>query len=75
MFNAWSLVGRTVREGLGGVALLEKVCHWRTLEVSKAPTTPRAALRHELSAVVPVPGLPAVRLRIMEMGPKESLPL
>jgi hypothetical protein len=26
--NACSAVGRTVWEGLGGVALLEEVCHW-----------------------------------------------
>ena len=27
--NAWLRVGRTVWEGIGGVALLEEVCHWR----------------------------------------------
>lgn len=27
--NAWSPVGSTVWKGLGGVALLEKVCYWR----------------------------------------------
>lgn len=26
--KAWFLVGGAVREGLGGVALLEEVCHW-----------------------------------------------
>ena len=26
--NAWLPVGRTIWEGLGGVALLEEVCHW-----------------------------------------------
>ena len=26
--NAWPPVGGTVWEGLGGVALLEKMCHW-----------------------------------------------
>jgi hypothetical protein len=27
--NAWFSVGRTIRKGLGGVALLEEVCHCR----------------------------------------------
>jgi hypothetical protein len=27
--NAWASVSGTVWEGLGGVALLEEVCHWR----------------------------------------------
>ena len=26
--NAWFPAGRTVWEGLGGVALLKEVCHW-----------------------------------------------
>ena len=34
--SAWSIVGRTVLEGLGGVALLEKVCHWLDFEFPKA---------------------------------------
>jgi len=29
--NTWSPVGKTVWEGLGGVALLEEVCHWSGL--------------------------------------------
>jgi hypothetical protein len=27
--NTWSLIGETVWEGKGGVALLGEVCHWR----------------------------------------------
>lgn len=38
--NAWPLVGGTVREGLGGVVLLEKACH----KFQKPPTTPSADL-------------------------------
>jgi hypothetical protein len=26
--NSWSSVGWTIWEGLGGMALLEEVCHW-----------------------------------------------
>jgi len=28
MLNSWSPVGETLWEGLGGVALLEELCHW-----------------------------------------------
>lgn len=35
-----SYVGGTVREGLGGMALLKDVCLGGGLEVSKAHTTP-----------------------------------
>jgi hypothetical protein len=38
--NTWSLVGGTVWEGLGGVALLKIVCYYlgTGFEVSKKPT-------------------------------------
>jgi hypothetical protein len=36
--NTWASVDGTVWEGLGGVALLEGVCHWgMDFEVSKTP--------------------------------------
>jgi hypothetical protein len=42
-----SLVGRTVWEGLGGVVLLEEVCHWRVgFEVSEAQARPSLTLPH-----------------------------
>jgi hypothetical protein len=35
--NAWSLFSGTVWEGLGGVTLLDKICHWGlALEYLKA---------------------------------------
>jgi hypothetical protein len=39
-------VGRTVWEGLGGVALLKQVYHWEGLEVSKAYTIPSYSPHH-----------------------------
>ena len=39
--NTWSPVGETVREGLGGVALLEEVCHWgRALKLQRPLSFP-----------------------------------
>lgn len=47
-FNSWSLVGASVWQGLGGVTLLERVCHgtwWQDGEVLRfknPPITPRS---------------------------------
>lgn len=40
--NAYFLLGRTVWEGLGDVALLEEMCHWGQagFEVSKVQAVP-----------------------------------
>ena len=39
--NAWSPDGGPVGEGLGGMALLEEVCHWReVLGFQKPKPTP-----------------------------------
>ena len=43
--NAWSLVAGTVWEGLGGVAMLEEVWHWRlTLRVQRLQLFPTSSL-------------------------------
>ena len=64
--NAWSLTGRAVWEGLGGVALLEEVYHRRqALRFQKPTPLPASSFcfmvvsTHELSATAPVPCLPA----------------
>jgi hypothetical protein len=45
MFESLVPVNGTVWEGLGGVALLEEVCHWEvSFEVSKAHTRSSLAL-------------------------------
>jgi hypothetical protein len=50
--NVWSSVGETVWEALGGVALLEEVCHWGVgFEVSEAHPIPSVSI-----CLVAVPG-------------------
>jgi hypothetical protein len=62
--NVWSKLGTTALEGLGGVALLEEVCHLGQTEVSKdcyhsqcASLPPTGSLRWEyivVSAAMPL---------------------
>ena len=58
MFECLVLKDGTVWEGLGGVALMEELCHWGwALRFEKAPAIPNASLppnvraRGELSAI------------------------
>jgi hypothetical protein len=70
--NTWSPVSATVWEGLGGVALLEEVCHYGVVfEVSKAHTVPTGSsltllwIRCKLSTSATALCLPAAVLPTM----------
>ena len=64
--NTWSPVGGNIWEGLGGVVLLEEVCHWGwDLRFKKPTSFPVSSLgfclsvTRELSATASAPCLPA----------------